>query len=213
MSLPAPAPTVELLDLGRRPYAEVWEFQKRLVDERARGDRGDTLVLVEHEPVYTGGTGARGPAPAGLPHPFYAVERGGLITYHGPGQLVGYPILKLDERGLLVGTYLRELERTLIAALGEFAVAAKRESGRTGVWVGAQGGGARKIAAIGVAVRGWISYHGFALNCGGDLSGFGAIRPCGFSPESVTSVSRESGREVSVAELKPALLAAFRKTF
>lgn len=198
---------LELIDFGRRDYVECWEYQKRLAAERGAGLRPDTLILVEHPPVYTRGRSSRSPAD-GLPHPCHDVERGGDITFHGPGQLVGYPILDLRKLDLLVGTYLRRLEAALIEALGTLGVEAGRVPGRTGVW--SRG---RKLAAIGVAVRGWVSYHGFALNVCGDSEPFRAIRPCGLDPETVGSVSQALNRPVSLAEAREPVAAAMRRTF
>ncbi|PIP84354.1 MAG: hypothetical protein CO113_18090 [Elusimicrobia bacterium CG_4_9_14_3_um_filter_62_55] len=193
-----------ILDWGRRAYAESWREQKLLAERRAAGSATDALIFVEHEPVYTAGTSARGKRHNTLPHPLYTVERGGDITFHGPGQLVGYPILHLQERGMLVGVLLRLIESALIDAVGAFGLEGRREQGKTGVWVGE-----KKIASIGVAVRGWVSYHGFALNADCDLAPFAAIRPCGFDAEVMSSVSALTGKSVGVEDLKPIVRAAF----
>lgn len=197
---------LDILDLGEIPYAEAWDLQKRLVSERAAQARPDTLILAEHPPVYTRGTSARQAPALPLPHPVHDVERGGDVTFHGPGQLVGYPILDLRERGLLVGAYLRLLESALISALAALGVPGGRAwPGRTGVWVGE-----RKVASIGVAVRGWVSYHGFALCVRGDLKPFAAVRPCGFSSEVMTTAGALAGRDVSLAEARTAVTEALR---
>ncbi len=200
--------TVEVYDLGRQEYTQVWTLQKRLARERAAGKRGDSLIFVEHPPVYTRGTTARGGEIPALPHPVHDVERGGDITFHGEGQLVGYPILHLRERGLLIGTYLRRLEQTLIDALSGLAISAERKPRSTGVWIAG-----RKVASIGVAVRGGVSLHGFSLNVRGDLAPYAAIRPCGFAPEVMTSVSRVLGREVGIAEMRVRITEAFDRIF
>lgn len=193
----------EVRDLGRRPYGEVWALQKELAGARARGERGDALLLVEHDPVYTRGTSSRGELLAALPHPVFDVERGGQTTYHGPGQLVAYPIIHLAERGLSVGAYLRRLEGAVVAVLAGLGLDGERREGAAGVWCGG-----RKVASEGVAVKGWVSYHGTALNCDLDLAAFAAIRPCGFDPEVMTSLSQLAGRRVPVAELKGPLARA-----
>ena len=188
--------------LGRAAYRETFERQERLVEAKiaAPHDTPDTLLLLEHDPVYTiGRTLDRSSllAPERLLHPLETINRGGQATYHGPGQLVGYPILDLDRRGRDLHRYLRFLEETLVETLAVYAVRGERRKGLTGVWVGA-----RKIASIGVGVRRWVSMHGFAINvAGGDaLAPFGAITPCGLAGVEMTSVSTESGRETGVEE-------------
>ncbi len=191
----------EVLDLGRRPYGEVWALQKELAAARARGERGDALLLVEHEPVYTRGTSARGEPLGPLPHPVLDVERGGQTTYHGPGQLVAYPIIHLARRGLSVGALLRGLEGAVIAVLAGLGLTGQRRDGATGVWCAG-----KKVASEGVAVKGWVSYHGLALNADVDLAPFAAIRPCGFAPEVMTSLTELTGRRVAAAGLKEPLV-------
>lgn len=175
---------LEVLELDLQDFAATWELQKRLLAERIAGLRPDTLILVEHPAVYTRGTSARARPGAPLPFPVHDVERGGDITYHGPGQLVGYPILHLGERGLRVGSYLRLLEDSLISCLGGLDIRAERRPGLTGVWASGL-----KVASIGVAVRGWTSFHGFSLNVDPDLSHFAAISPCGLDPSLMGSLS------------------------
>ncbi len=156
----------------------------------------DELLLLEHEPVYTIG---RNPDQSSLgealklPHPVVQINRGGQATFHGPGQLVGYPILDLRVRGQDLHRYLRALEEVVIRGMAAFGVEGVRREGLTGVWVGP-----RKIASIGVGVRRWISMHGFALNVCGDLAGFDHITPCGIAGVGMTSLERESGQRVSV---------------
>jgi len=186
-----------LLDLGRRPYGEVLELQRELCRRRMADElRQDLLLLVEHEPVVTLGRGTR---PSSLPLPpaelerrgvaEAEVERGGDVTYHGPGQLVGYPILQLREHREDLHWYLRQLEAVLITALGRLGVAAERNPGLTGVWTGG-----RKIASLGIHVKQWVTFHGFALNVSTDLRGFDLIVPCGIEGVIMTSVAAELGR-------------------
>lgn len=191
-----------LVDLGRRPYAEILELQRALCRQRMAGDlRQDLLLLVEHEPVITLGRGTR---PTSLPLAraelerrgveVAEVERGGDVTYHGPGQLVGYPILDLREHREDLHWYLRQLEAALIAALGELGVAAGRNPGLTGVWTSG-----RKIASLGIHVKQWVTFHGFALNVSTDLRGFDLIVPCGIEGVTMTSVAAELGRRDAAA--------------
>ena len=186
--------------LGRVPYDQALALQEELVASKAADlSLPDQLLLLEHEPIYTIG---RTPDQSSLrdaallPHPVIQTNRGGQATYHGPGQLVGYPILDLRPRGQDLHRHLRGLEEVLIALLDGYGVASERREGLTGVWIGP-----RKIASIGVGVRKWISMHGFALNVGSDLSAFSAITPCGLAGVEMTSLSRECGREIDVREV------------
>ena len=193
--------------LGRVPYAEALARQEELVARKAADPAlPDELLLLEHEPIYTIGRhpdqsslrpreGAGAPGGA-LPHPVISTNRGGHATYHGPGQLVGYPILDLRPRGQDLHRHLRGLESVLILTLRDYGLEAGRRDGLTGVWIAG-----RKVASIGVGVRRWISMHGFALNVGPDLSAFAAITPCGIAGVEMTSVSRELGREITVEEV------------
>ena len=200
--------------LGRVSFAAALALQEELVAEKiADAAAPDTLLLLEHEPVFTIGrtpdqTSLR--EAARLPHPVVQINRGGQATYHGPGQLVGYPILDLQTRGQDLHRYLRALESLLIATCAAFGVTATRRAGLTGVWIGE-----RKLASIGVGVRRWIAMHGFALNVSGPLDGFAHIVPCGIAGVEMTSIERECGRAVAVEEvaarvaaLAPAALAA-----
>lgn len=198
-----------VVDWGRRAYPPALEEMRRLRAARRRGEVGDTLVLVEHPAVVTVGVqGMEGPAPpAGVP--VVAVERGGHETYHGPGQLVGYPIVDLEGRGRDVRRFVGDVEAIVIDGLDAFGLAAGRVAGQRGVWVD----GRRKIASVGIAVEEWVSFHGFALNVGPDLSGFASIRPCGFDPAVMTSVSRELGRPVGLDEAKGPVIRAWRARF
>lgn len=183
--------------LGRIGYADALALQESIAAEKhAAPERTDELLLLEHEPVYTiGRTPDRSSLrdPATLPFPLVTISRGGQATYHGPGQLVGYPILDLSVRGRDLHRYLRSLEDFLVEVCAHFGVATHRREGLTGVWVGE-----RKIASIGVGVRHWISLHGFALNVCGDLAPFAEITPCGIAGVVMTSLSRERGAELTV---------------
>ena len=189
-----------LLDLGTREFGEAWALQKDLVARRQRDEIPDTLILVEHPHVITLG---RGTHKENLLEtgdtPLYEIERGGDVTYHGPGQLVGYPIflLRQPERDLHV--YLRNLEEALIRTLARFDIASERKPGWTGAWTA---GGARKLASIGVAVKRWVTLHGFALNVSTDLGRFAAINPCGLEATTMASMRGVLGREVSFEDVK-----------
>lgn len=194
--------------LGLRPYEEVWALQKKLVAQRAGGESPDTLLLVEHLPVYTRGASSRQAVPAGLPYPVHSIERGGDLTYHGPGQLVGYPIFLLAERGLRPRAYLRSLEEVLIEALKPFGVAAERVRGFTGLWVGG-----KKAVSIGVAVKAGVSFHGFAINVNCDLSPFAHIHPCRLEPEQMTSLQKVLGRPLDDMKVAKRVAEAFLEYF
>ena len=185
--------------LGRLPYPEALALQENLVARKtADPAEPDTLLLLEHEPVYTiGRTPDRSSLrdADALPHPLIVTGRGGQATYHGPGQLIGYPILDLKPRGQDLHRYLRTLEELLIAVCARYGVATQRREGLTGVWVGE-----KKIASIGIGVRRWISLHGFALNVGGDLAPYRAITPCGIADLEMTSLERETGRAITVED-------------
>lgn len=186
--------------LGRMAFAEALAFQEALVAEKRAGRASaDELLLLEHEPVYTIGRTPEQSSLRGashLPHPLFAINRGGQATYHGPGQLMGYPIVDLRRRGQDLHRYLRWLEALLVETLAEVGVAATVRPGLTGVWVED-----RKIASIGVGVRHWITMHGFALNVGGDLSPFFQIVPCGIANVTMTSIEKETGGTFSVEEM------------
>jgi lipoyl(octanoyl) transferase len=188
--------TLSVQWLGRMAYEPALALQERLVAERRAGVIPDQLLLLEHDPVYTIGrtpdqTSLRGGAH--LAHPVVQISRGGQATYHGPGQLIGYPILDLRDHGQDLHRYLRAIEELLIRVCAHFGVAARRREGLTGTWVVD-----RKIASIGVGVRHWVSMHGFALNVCGDLKPFEAITPCGIAGVAMTSLEEESGRQISV---------------
>jgi len=195
---------------GRIAYDRALAWQEALVARRARGG-GDALLLLEHPPVYTLGRGADRRHLGMAAHgdvPVVETHRGGEVTFHGPGQLVGYPVLGLRDRRPDLHWYLRTLEDVVIDALGELGIRGGRVVGKTGVWVG----GHRKICSIGVAVRRWVTWHGFALNVGPDLGGFAAITPCGLTGVEMTSVAREGGPP-DVAAVLPVVLERFLGAF
>jgi len=197
-----------LLDLGLKDYGEVLELQRKLVDLRARKLIPDTLILVEHPHVYTVGKAVAGEVPNQVDGvPVFRIERGGQWTYHGPGQLVGYPILDLNERNRDIHGFLRSIEETLILTIREFEIAGGRGE-QTGVWVSR-----KKIASIGAAIRNWVSFHGFALNVNTDLSYFHKISPCGFSGSTMTSMQELLGQEVNYDEVKERLMRKFEIVF
>ena len=175
-----------------------------MVAERQRGERRDALVLVEHPHVITVGR-TRG-ALANILMPgdveVVEVERGGDVTYHGPGQIVAYPILQLEEGERDLHRFLRNLEEAMIRTLARWGVASGREPGKTGVWIE----GERKIASIGISCRRWVTFHGLALNVSTDLDYFARIQPCGFDATVMTSMARELARDVALAEVKAALV-------
>jgi lipoate-protein ligase B len=215
---------MKVIDLGRIGYDAAWDRQRELVDRRAADDAPDTLLLCEHPHTVTLGRGLRDgaeggpdtlPGPDGTAVPVFRIERGGLATYHGPGQLVAYAIARLDRaRGGLDG-FLRALEEAVIRTAADTGVAACRNPGATGVWARPEGtvpSGVRpaapslvKLASIGVAVRRWITYHGLALNVNTDLRFFRLIRPCGFDPEVMSSLAALLGRPVDLAHAKERL--------
>jgi lipoyl(octanoyl) transferase len=189
-------------ELGRRAYSQVLELQRSLCRQRIAGEiPDDMLLLVEHEPVITLGRGTRaGSLPLARTElerrgvGVFEVERGGDVTFHGPGQLVGYPIIDLRQHREDLHWYLRRLEAGLIAGLGKLGIEAGPNPGLTGVWTRG-----RKLASIGIHVKQWVTFHGFALNVNTDLSYFDLIVPCGIRDVIMTSVSRELGRDDSVA--------------
>ncbi|HXG45829.1 MAG TPA: lipoyl(octanoyl) transferase LipB [Gemmatimonadales bacterium] len=208
-----------VLDLGRHPYRATHLLQRRIAERRLAGAlEHDVLLLVEHEPTVTLG---RGTKPTSLPLPVAElerrgltveeVERGGDVTWHGPGQLVGYPILDLARHRPDLHWYLRQVEEALIRALARLGVAGERNPGCTGVWTAG-----RKIASIGIHVRQWVTTHGFALNLVNDLAAFDLIVPCGLSGVQMTSVARElerAGAGADPATLRPAAVAAVVESF
>ena len=208
--------TFEVRDLGRLDYDAAFDVQRAVHDEILLGARPSTLLLVEHNPVLTLGAAFHAENLLLATAEYEArgiqvrpTDRGGDVTYHGPGQLVAYPIFKLEERGRDLHRYLRDLEESVILTAAHFDVTGGRNPINTGVWV-AQ----RKLCAIGIKVRRWVTLHGLALNCNPDLSPFTTIIPCGITGDyGVTSLSQEIGREVSPEDAKPVVIQAFRRVF
>jgi lipoate-protein ligase B len=205
--------------LGRVEYREAWDYQRELARRRALGEIPDTLLLLEHPPVYT--TGRRGPganlrlSESALGAPLIETDRGGDITFHGPGQLIAYPIIDLRAAGLTVVSYVRALEETIIRTLRAYGIEGQAECGLTGVWVGEA-----KVAAIGVrvgkpagAAGGWVTGHGLALNVDVDLAWFERIVPCGIADRSVTSIEALTGNPPSTTDVAEQLAADFGTVF
>ena len=189
-------------DAAAVPYQQAWDLQRLLHERRVSGEIPDTCLLLEHEPVYTAG---KRTSPLDRPLtdpgiPVIDVDRGGKITWHGPGQLVGYPIVKLAEP-IDVIAYVRSLEEALMRSCAGVGVATTRVEGRSGVWITEPGHQDRKVAAIGIRVSRGVTMHGFELNCDCDLGWFGKIVPCGIRDAGVTSLSAETGRRVTVADM------------
>lgn len=206
---------VAVTDIGKTRYADAWELQRKLFDLRHFGMIGDVLVFTEHEHVYTFGKGAdenhllasedelvKGGTEV------FRIDRGGDVTYHGPGQIVGYPILDLSRYKTDLHWYLRSLEEMIILALEEFDIEAGREDGMTGVWVRGE-----KIAAIGVKVSRWVTMHGFALNVNTDLERYGRIIPCGIFHKGVTSMGKILDREIRLNDVHECLARSFTAVF
>jgi lipoyl(octanoyl) transferase len=196
-----------IVDLGTAPYREVWARQLALVEQRQRGEAPDTLLLVEHPHVFT--LGRRRDAAANVLMPgdveVIEIERGGDVTYHGPGQIVAYPILLLGDGERDLHRYLRNLEDAVIATCGRFGLAADREPGKTGVWCG-PAAHRRKLCSMGIACRRWVTFHGLALNVTTDLAYFRRINPCGFEASVMSSMAEQVGA-ADKAEIKRALVA------
>jgi lipoyl(octanoyl) transferase len=213
--------SIAVRTLGVVGYQEGLALQAELVEARKAGHVGDTLLLLEHPPVITLGAKTRGKpthivaSNADLERAGVTVHetgRGGDVTYHGPGQLVGYPIVNLQPDRADVHRYVRDLEEVLIIALRAFDIEGKRVRGLSGVWVGADGR-EEKIAAIGVRISRWITSHGFALNVAPDLRHFQLIVPCGIVDRGVTSMARVLGREVAMEDVQAAVVEGFRAVF
>lgn len=196
--------------LGRLAYEPALALQEKTVAARAAGEIPDELLLLEHDPVYTIGRrrDRTSLGPSDLPHPVIEINRGGQATYHGPGQLVGYCIFDLQQLTPDLHFFLRWIEETLIALLAGYDLTARRREGLTGVWIED-----RKIASIGVGVRRWVTMHGFGLNVGSDLTGYQSITPCGIQGVTMTSLSRELGREISVEEAAEQAARFFRSHY
>ena len=206
---------VSVADIGRTRYADAWKLQQELWKLRHAGAVGDVLLFTEHEHVYTMGKGgdanhllATGNELKETGVDFFEIDRGGDVTYHGPGQVVGYPIIDLNQYVPDLHRYLRNLEETIIIALGEFGIEGTREEGLTGVWVKGE-----KIAAIGVKASRWVTMHGFALNVNTDLSRFSRIIPCGIFHKGVTSMQAILGKTVSLQDVQRSLTESFGSVF
>lgn len=208
---------IDVRRLGLTSYADALDLQKRLVAERKAGRISDQLLLLQHPPVITFGAKVRGDRShvrataeelrsAGVE--LFEAGRGGDVTYHGPGQLVGYPIFDLQPDRCDVHRYVRDLEETMIRSAAVFGVSAERVPGLTGAWVGGD-----KLAAIGVRISRWITSHGFALNVSTDLSHFDLIVPCGIADRGVTSLSRLLGRDVRMRDAEDAVIRGFAAVF
>lgn len=201
--------------LGRTDYKEIWDLQKQLFGLRAENKIPDILLLNEHNHVYTIGKSGNGNHLLAGEHELrssgaevYHTDRGGDITYHGPGQIVGYPILDLNNYYLDTHKYLRDIEEVLILTMKDFQVHGTRSEGMTGIWVGNN-----KIAAIGVKISRWITMHGFAFNVNTDLSYFDRIIPCGIFHKGVTSLQQVLNRTVDISEVNKSLVKNFEKVF
>ena len=197
------------VDLGLMDYRQALALQESLVEQRRQDEGSDTLLLLEHPPVFTLGRGADESFVLNPHHvPVHRVSRGGQVTFHGPGQLVGYPILALPRHRRDVHAYIRDLENVLIDTLGVYGLQAQQRQGLTGVWLNEQ-----KIASIGVGIRRWVTFHGFALNVDPDLSYFSDIIPCGLHGVQMTSMAQALGRTIALDEVKIRLAEIFAATF
>ena len=201
--------TVRIIQKGLIPYKDAWEFQRQTHASRLSGDIHDTLILLEHPPVYTFGKNSDR---SNLIDPRDAEtiqsDRGGDITWHGPGQLVGYPIINLEDHKKSVSWYMRNLEEVIIVTLQHFDIVGERVSGMTGVWVGDQ-----KVCAMGVRLSRWVTMHGFALNVRPDMSYFTGMIPCGIKGKGVVSMKELLGVEISIEDVTPPLIQAFQSVF
>ena len=194
-------------DLGQRPYQEVWDYQKEIQAKRIAGEIEDTFLMVEHEPVYTLGKNANENhllQSRDQSVDVFNIERGGDITFHGPGQLVGYPILDLSNYKKSISWYMRILEQIIIDTVSEFGIEAKRIEGLTGVWVGDE-----KIAALGVRIRRWVTMHGFSINVNTDLTFYDGIIPCGIFDHGITSMEQLLCRPQDMEKVKKVVRSKF----
>lgn len=202
---------LQFQDLGNAPYQQTWDMQKEMQSQRINNKIDDTVLLVEHEPVYTFGKNANEnhllqnyPEDVKVFH----VERGGDITFHGPGQLVGYPIIDLHNYKMSISWYMRSLEAVIINTLNHYGIAAEHKKGLTGVWVKEE-----KIAALGVRISRWVTMHGFALNVNTELHYYDGIIPCGIFEYGVTSMKNILGTSIKMDEVKKLLIKEFNMVF
>lgn len=196
-----------LLDLGRTDYGSCLKIQRELLGLRQNSMICDTLVLTEHDPVITFGRGFREEPPS-LPVPVYQIERGGEGTYHGPGQMVAYPILNLTENKIGVRRLVSGILDSAVYALGRQGISSEMRFDPVGVWVGK-----KKIASLGLAVKRWVSFHGVAINVNNSLDGFAYINPCGMSSSTITSARRLLGRPIEIEDVKRDFIHAFMDSF
>jgi len=204
-------PKIDINDLGDRNFEEVWDIQKKLQKQRINNEIHDTLLLVEHEPVYT--LGKNGDKNHILQNrnntiKIYDIDRGGDITFHGPGQLVGYPILDLNNYTKSVNWYMRVLEELIIKVIGEFGISGSRIEGLTGVWVNNQ-----KIGAQGVRISRWVTMHGFSINVSPDLKYYDGIIPCGIFNYGITSMEDLLNKKPEMNKVKETTIKIFKKLF
>jgi len=201
--------TLNIMKKGLVPYNEAWDLQRHTHAQRLAGEVTDTLILLEHPPVYTFGKNAD---ESNLLNPRDAEvirsDRGGDITWHGPGQLVGYPIINLEDHKKSVSWYMRNLEEVIIQTLQAFEIEGDRIPGMTGVWVGNQ-----KVCAMGVRLSRWVTMHGFALNVRPDMSYFNGMIPCGIKGKGVVSMKELLGADLSLEDVHPPLIKAFQTVF
>ena len=206
---------MQVVHLGRISYSDAVQKQLEILTQVQDGSLGDTLLLLEHPPVLTLGASFHA---ENLLHPreWYSsqgieiaeTDRGGDITYHGPGQLVAYPIFDVSKHGKDLRRWMRDLEQTVILALNEFELKGERLAVNSGVWIDE-----KKVCAIGIKIKRWVSMHGIAINCDADLTPFSSIVPCGIHSHGVTSISQELGRVVTVEDFAPALIRGFQTVF
>ena len=207
--------TLTYCNLGITDYKEAWDLQKTIFDQVVSGENSDTLILLEHSHTYTLGKVADKKNLIGGKEyleknniSVYEIDRGGDITYHGPGQIVGYPIIKLENWQKYTHKYLRALEEVIILTCKNYGLDASRNPQYTGVWIGN-----KKIAAFGVKISRWVTMHGFAFNVNTDLTLFNGIIPCGITDKEVTSLKKELGKEINISEVKISLLENFKLVF
>ena len=204
-----------ILDLGKRDYKEVWDLQKKIHERRVEGKIPNTLILVEHNPVITMGKSGK---PSNVLWPvdflkekgvqYYEIERGGDVTYHGPGQLVGYPIFNVRDGLAGIRPFINGVEKAIISMLADFAIKGMKKEKMIGVWT--ERG---KVCSIGIAVKRWVSFHGFALNVNTDLGYFDLIVPCGLKNVEMTSMQQILGKEVSMDEVRKRIIVNFGRIF